>query len=402
LRRWSFVPHAAQEASANSQSATEEKLRVRRAVAELQQRMIEKKKTLDEKGISDSQEALEELARKAEKIESGSLENQKDALVKLNDLSKAVQERRNELLPTEKLQQQLAGLKQLENGPGEKLADQLRDGKLGEAAKEMRKLLEKMQQGDLPAEDREKLANQLEKVQQKLQQMVQDHEARKADQKEKIEQQRQQGNEAEAAKLQEELERLQAQDEQMKQGAQQMAEKLGQAARNLKEGKEGDAANELQELAEQLEGMQEKLEELESLEEALNEIDDAKQAMGCKQCQGAGCKACEGQGQAQGQGQGKNGPPGGGLGEGRGFGARPEEENATKGYESRVRAKPKQGSAVRVGDVGGPNLPGKMKETMKEQLEAALAQEPDPVDEQALPRDQRAHSKEYFEKLLSE
>ncbi len=143
--------------------------------------------------------------------------------------------------------------------------------------------------------------------------------------------------------------------------------------------------------------MQEQLAELESLDEAMNEIQDAKNAMNCEKCKGAGCKACQGN---NGQGRGKGDQPGKGLGDGRGSGERPEEENATKGYDSRVRAKPQKGPAVRVGDAGGRNLPGRAKESVKEEVAASLAKEPDPIDETALPRDQREHSKEYFEKLL--
>jgi hypothetical protein len=395
-----FVPHATTEVKASSGSVAEEKARIKKAVAELEKKFTEKKEALKDQGLKESEAILNELAKTAEKMKKTDLDDQKDALVKLNDLAKEAQQKRNQLAPTEKLKEQLEGMKKLNDGPAEKLADALREGDLGQAAKEMQKLMDKLQKGELNKEEKEKMAEQLEKVQQKLEHLVKEHEAQKQALQEKIEQQKQQGNAAEAAKLQEELEKLQAQDDQMKKGAEQMAKKLGQAAQNLREGKGEQAAQELEQMAQDLQGMQDQLNDLETLDEAMNEIADAKKAMGCKQCQGNGCQECQGQGQGKGKGQGNK--PGRGLGEGQGQGERPEEKTDTKGYDSRVRAKPKQGAAVRVGDAGGPNLPGKAQESVKEQVEASLSQEPDPIDEKALPRDQREHSKEYFEKLLKE
>ena len=43
---------------------------------------------------------------------------------------------------------------------------------------------------------------------------------------------------------------------------------------------------------------------------------------------------------------------------------------------------------------------GRAKQDVSEEVTASLAADPDPIDETALPRDQREHSKEYFEKLL--
>jgi hypothetical protein len=394
-----FVPHAAQQASASSGSVAEEKARIKKAVAELEKKFTEKKEALKDQGLKESEAILNELAKTAEKMKKAELEDQKDALVKLNDLTKEAQQRRNQLAPTEKLKEQLEGMKKLNDGPAEKLADAMREGDLAQAAKEMQKLMEKLQKGELNKEERQKMAEQLEQVQQKIEQVKKEHEAQKQALQEKIEQQKQQGNAAEAAKLQQELEKLQAQDDQMKKGAEQMAKKLGEAAKNLKEGNAQQAAEDLEQLAQDLQGMQDQLNDLETLDEAMNEIDETKKAMGCKKCAGDGCQACQGKGAGGGN---KGDKPGDGLGEGQGFGERPEEKTDTKGYDSRVRAKPKQGSAVRVGDAGGPNLPGKVQESVKEQVEASLSQEPDPIDEAALPRDQREHSKEYFEKLLKE
>ena len=43
---------------------------------------------------------------------------------------------------------------------------------------------------------------------------------------------------------------------------------------------------------------------------------------------------------------------------------------------------------------------GRAAESVKQEVAASLAKEADPIDESSLPRDQREHSREYFEKLL--
>jgi hypothetical protein len=394
-----FVPHATQNLVASSNDVEAEKARIKKAVAELEKK-FENKKLEREKleGLKEMQGSLQDLAKQAEKLKDNKLETQKDALVKLNDLAKEAEKRRNELGGTDTLKKQLEDLKQMERGPAEKLTDALREGDMAKAALEMQKLAEKLKKGELDKEDREKLAQQLEQVKQKIEQIQKEHEQKKQQLQDEIEKQKNQGNAAEAARLQEQLEKMQAQDNQMKKGLQKMADKMGQAAQNLREGKpQGDAnAQEaMQALADDLKQVQEELEEMEALEDAMKEIDDAKKAMNCKQCQGGGCKACQG-----GNGNGNGNQPGQGLGEGRGQGDRPEEANATKGYDSRVRAKVQKGPATRIGDAGGTNLAGRAKEAVKEEVAASLVKDPDPIDETALPRDQREHSKEYFEKLL--
>jgi hypothetical protein len=177
-----------------------------------------------------------------------------------------------------------------------------------------------------------------------------------------------------------------------------LADKLGKAAQQLKEGKPGAqeaAAQDMQEMANDLQEMEDQLAELDALEQALDELEDAKNAMNCDKCNGKGCKACQGQGKGK-----KDGPPGEGLGEGQGKGARPEEATDTKSYKAKERGKVDKGRSERIGDATGPNIAGRAKQATSDEVSASLSKDPDPIDETGLPRDQRNHSKEYFEKLL--
>ena len=393
-----FVPHAVNQATASPTGTAETMARIKKAVAELEKKIALKKEELQKDGLKDADAALTELQKLADKLKSGETGDTKETLVKLNDIAKEAAKRKNELGASENLKKELEKLQKLEQGPGEKLADALREGKLGEAAKEVQKLMEKLQKGELNQEEREKLADQIEQVKNKIEQVQQDMQKQQQALKEEIEKKKNEGNPAEAAKLQEKLEKLQAQEQAMKKnGLNKMAEKMGQCCKNMREGKDGQAAQDMKELSEDLQALKDQLAEAESLNETLEEISDAKQAMNCEKCQGQGCKACQnknGFGQNKGQGNGD------GLGEGRGFGDRPIEETDTKSYDSRVRTKPQKGQAIRVGDAGGANLPGRAAESVKQEVAASLAKEADPIDESSLPRDQREHSREYFEKLL--
>lgn len=395
-----FVPLAESKVTASPDSPQQSKERAKKAVTELEKKIELQKKEAAEKGLKDAEAALDELARQAQKLKSDNAIDRKEAMVKLNDMAKELQKRKNELAGNEQFKKQLEELKDLEKGPGDKLGEALKDGDLSEAAKEMKHLIDKLKNGELDKEDAKKLANQLEAVQKKIEEMRAEHEKKKQELNDQIEEAKKNGNPAEAAKLQEKLDKLKAQDKQMNGAMKKMADKLGKAAQQLKEGKPSDqqaAAQDLQEMADELEEMQDQLAEMEGLDEMMDELEDAKNAMNCDKCNGKGCKACQGKGQGDGE---NDGPPGEGLGKGQGKGARPEEENDTKSYKARERGKVDKGKSERIGDATGPNIAGRAKQATSEEVSASLAKDPDPIDETGLPRDQRNHSKEYFEKLL--
>jgi hypothetical protein len=176
---------------------------------------------------------------------------------------------------------------------------------------------------------------------------------------------------------------------------QEMAEKLGECSKCLGEGGNPQAAGEkLKQIADKLGEMQRELDELETFDEAMKQIAEAKNAMACKECNGQGCAHC----QNQGQGKNQNGQPGDGMGEGQGQGHRPEQETPTGEFESKVRGDVQPGESVRTGDADGPNAKGATKESVKEEVKAALSRDVDPLTNQHIPREQRDHAREYFER----
>jgi hypothetical protein len=150
---------------------------------------------------------------------------------------------------------------------------------------------------------------------------------------------------------------------------------------------------------------------LQDIEETLDTLSQSKDQMRCKQCAGQGCENCKGNGQGEGQGdgQGENGKLGDGSGKGgskyglgKGSGLSGPEDNADgQSYESQVRGDPKQGRGVNAGFADGPNRKGVTREDVKQAVLSATSDESDPLENQTLPRAEREHATEYFDKLRS-
>jgi hypothetical protein len=150
-------------------------------------------------------------------------------------------------------------------------------------------------------------------------------------------------------------------------------------------------------MAQMLRNMQSEMDQLETLDAMMDQIADAKSSMNCQSCNGSGCEACMGAQMAM-QGAGAmEGPPGRGMGEGSGQGDRPEEEEETGGFRTRVGAKPQAGESVRLGDAVGPNVPGASQQAVKEEITSSFTEDADPVINRNLPRREREQAKEYFQ-----
>ncbi|HZN32229.1 MAG TPA: hypothetical protein VFB80_00370 [Pirellulaceae bacterium] len=397
----SLLPNATmKKAEASNEQTAEIKKQIKVATVKLQEKIRDSQKKAEELGLKDT-DILKEINKELDKLANKETADRKEALLKINDLAKEIEKRKQELGGAEKLKQQLDKLKDVEKGPADKMAEAMKEGDFGKAKEEMQKLKEDLKAGKLSKEDQEKLANQMEQLKERIQQAMQDKKEAEQKLQEKIEQKLAEGKVGEAAKLQQQLDQMQQNAAQQEQMMQQLAEKLGQAAQAMKEGDANQAMEQLDKLAKEMEGMQEQLDQIENLDELLDQLADAKEAMKCQNCQGQGCAECEGNKDGDGKGKGKNkGKNGGkGLGEGQGEGDRPEEQTDKKFYDTRVAADPKPGESVRIGNAGGPNKAGKTLEAVKQEIQAALAKEPDALEDVTLPRDQRENAKQYFDKI---
>ncbi|MCU0959572.1 MAG: hypothetical protein MUF48_05660 [Pirellulaceae bacterium] len=398
------------EASAAADSASSQQ-QVRESLQELRKRLARRKEQqpLDPESLQEAEGLLAKFEKAVDELDESNA-GRKEALVKLNNLSKELAELRKDWEASEKLRDQLQQLEGLQQGPADRVAGALQAGDLAQAGDELRELSEKLRNDQLTAEQREQLASQLQELAQAMEQVLdarQELEQQLRELSQQVRQLQQQGDQAAAGQLQQKLEQTQrqladldAQNPQLGQ-LQNLAQQLQEGADATRDGKTGQAAESVTNVADNLQQSQREIKNADLADSLLREISDAKNAMHCDQCGGRGCEACQNPEMAV----AVRGPriqsnqPGRGLDSGPGMGARPEQETATGGVRTRVDAEPRPGEAVRAGDTSGPNLPGTSHESIKQEIASAFSEDPDPLVQQQLPRHEREQSKEYFELL---
>lgn len=372
-----------------------ETVAVKKSTQALVKKLDERRKEAEEKGLTEADALLKQLEQATQKMADKSQPDKKQTLVALNELVKQAEQRRSQLAGGEEIKQQLKGLKNLQQGPAEKLGQALKTGDLAKAVKELDKLKEQLTGDKLDAKAKEQLAKQLEQLEQALEKKVQAQQQAQKDLEKQIEEQRRAGNTAEADKLQQQLDKLAAKSPQMEK-LNEMAQQLKQAAENMKKGNSDQAAESLSKLGEQLAGMQQEMSEMEMLEGTLDEIANAKNSMGCKECEGEGCEACQGQGNRfSDKWSRRDFAKGGGIGAGK----RDETKNDTDHYDSRVKQNVGKGASVVTGTADGPNRKGQVQEEIKSEYSQADQQTAEALSGQRLPHGYRDHAKKYFDSL---
>ncbi|MEZ6090780.1 MAG: hypothetical protein R3C05_22720 [Pirellulaceae bacterium] len=345
-----FIPDATRENEAQASVETSAETQIKNAAKELQKKIALRRKRAEAQGLKDAGDLFKKIESELDALSKQKNMDQKKAMIALNDIKKQLQERRDQMGSKEDMRKQLAGLKNMERGPADKLASAMEKAEFGKAEQEIKKLIKELTNGTLSKEDQKKLENQVAKMQEALEKAVEKHEKSKQDLQQKIEQAKKEGRSEDAQNLEKQLQQMEQMDQQMQQ-MKQMADGLAKAKQALQNADASSAAEALDQLAEELGEMQN---EMEQLEEMMDQLSQTKQQMRCEGCNGQGCKRCQGQGNQFGQAGGK-GDGGDGLGEGEGgFGDRPEQETETGTYESQVRDRLRTGMASRRGLQGVP------------------------------------------------
>jgi len=387
-----LVPDAQDKAKAASSVNAEIREQIKRASQELKARLAKKQEKVEQTGLKDAEQIFKKLQEGLDDLANKSDIDRQKALIKINELTKELQERRKALGDPEQMQKQFEGLKNLERGPAEKVADALKNGDFEKALEQLKQLQDKLESGELTSEDKQKLAQQLQQMQQKMQEMANAQREAKAELERQIQQKMAEGDLEAAGKLQRQLDQLQQQDRQMQQ-MEQMANQLGEAAEALQNGDMKAAQSQLSEFADQLQQMKSEMAQLQSLDEIMDELAAAKEGMDGEQSDG------EGQFGELSSNMSDEFGMGNGFSEGPGAGYRPEQETETGIYESKLRGNPRAGEAVRVGDAIGPNKAGLSQEEIKEEILSAVANDSDPLTDQRLPKEQQDHVREYYKRL---
>ena len=403
-----FVPNAEGEIAGENVAVkkdAQEREKVVMAVDELKKKILAKRTST---GLKDAELNFDAFEKSMDELENKNSVSKKEALVKLNDLKKQIEQQQNKLGSSKDLREQLNKLKDAGNGPAQKLGEAMKSGDMAAAKKAIQDLAKRLKDGDLTKAQQERLKNDLERMAKQMKAIAEAQQQKKEELKKQIAEAQAKGDLDKAAQLQEKLEQAQKQDAAAKKMAE-MSKKLGQCAKCMgKKGngkKEGgqkaggqkgqpgespqedaeaemkDAAQQMEDLAKQIAEMQDEMEELEDMEDLQDAIEQAKAEM-------------------NGQGEGEGDEPGNGMGEGRGFGQRPKEKNETGNFKSRVRGKLQKGRIVATGTADGENLTGRTASETRAIIEEEMSSRKEAVENQLLPKSQREHTKQYFKRVL--
>lgn len=383
-------------AEAKTSAAAAEK-QTQAATKALERKLAERRKQIEEKNLPSMEGILRQLEQGANELAKKEGVDRKQALVKLNDLAKDLEKRREKMGGADQLKQQFQSLKNTERGPADTLAQSLKNGDFQRAMKEIDKLKRKLDGKDgkgLDEKAKQELAKQLDQMRQSLKKAADDRQQAKQELERKLEQLRKAGDTAAAEKVQDQLDKLSKQQSQNDR-LQEMAKNMANAAEAMKQGDMAGAQKAMDALSEQLGEMQATAEEMELLDDVAKQLADAKAAMACKNCNGEGCGQCQGKGFRPGN---RNNPNSRAAQIGGQGAPRDVEENDTKMYDSNVKSNVTKGPAVIAGQADGPNLKGATRESIKQELEMARQEAVDPLANQKLPKGYREKVGKYFDR----
>jgi len=383
-----LVPPATNGKQTAAASATVVQKQIKQSSDSLRYKLLEQRKAAQKQGLKDAEELFRRLERDVDQLASKTEGNRKQALVKLNDLSRELQKRRQKLGGAEGLQNQFKQLKDIGQGPADKLLDEIQRGDFQKAIEQLKRLQEDLAKGGLSHDEQKRLAEQLKQMEEKLEEMARAQRQAQKDLETRIRQAQEAGQHDEANKLQEQLDKLRQQMPDLDQ-LDQFANKLGQCSKCLNQGQLQEAADTLGELQNELDGLQEQLQEMDLINEAIDQMAQGRNQMNCPHCNGAGCCVCQGDELGDGRGRGR----------GRGKGARPEAAGDVKYYDTKAAVKTGKGAASVVGEVDGPNRRDDVRHEIQEQFDSARREAADPLTDQHMPRKHRQHAREYFDQL---
>jgi hypothetical protein len=393
-----FVDNREASSSIDPTAQAKSEQQTKTALESLRKKLEEQRAKLDkEKGLEKADGLFKQIEEGTRELTQKQKMDPTKAAVKLNDLAQQLEERRQQLGGKDGLKEQFQKMKNLGAGPADKAAEAMKQGDWKKALDEVEKLAKQLRDGKLDAAAKEQLAKQLDQMKQKLEAAAQARQQQMAELKKQIEQQKKNGDLAKAGELQQKLDRLQKQQAQMDK-MQQMAQQMAQAQQALQQGDGKKAADAMAKMAQQLDQMQKDANEAEMVNMAMEQLEMAKDAMGCKFCNGEGCEHCMGNMMAN-NGKNKDGKPGRGMGQGPGKGERPEERNATNTRDTQVRQNSRKGAATFGGLVEGPNIKGDVGQSIKEEMANLSAEPADPLTSERLPNSRREHAEQYFQRL---
>ncbi|MCA9128421.1 MAG: hypothetical protein KDB22_15145 [Planctomycetales bacterium] len=383
-----FAPNRQAPEQVSQQPDQTNLTQVKNSTKNLLQEVKKKREAAEKEGLAAAAEMFKQLEGELSKLQKDTKIDTKQMLTKLNDIKDQLAERKKELGSADALRKNLQNLQKFEAGPADKLLDAMKDGDFDKAEEALEKLLEKIQSGEMSAQDTEKLQKQLEQMQQAISEAAQAQQQAKQALQEQIRQAESAGDTQKAAQLQRKLDQMAGMEANMAQ-LQQMSDMLSKASESMRQGDMQTASESLQEMMSQMQQMNQSDSELQDLDQLMDSLAQSKSQMTCKNCNGMGCPECMGSSMQQQS-------PGQGMGDGQGQGERPEEENEVDFYDSQVREMMRKGEILDGGKVGGANRKGDTQIEVQQAVLASMSEEPEPLDQTPLPKLQREHTRSYF------
>lgn len=386
-----WVPNAqlSEEVALKIKGNSEKLTKVKNVTQKLITQIEKQIEAAEEKGLQDAAEDFKRLQKKLEDLQKTNELDEKKVMTDFHEIQKELRLKKDSLGSADSMKKMLDGLKDLDEGPADKVAKALKDGDFEKASEELDKMLDQMASNSLTSDQEKQLTKQLDQMQKAIEKSKEKRDQAIQNAKSELEKAKKDGDLEKAAKLQKKLEQLESTEKQS-QAAQKCKECMNAAKQAMQAGDKAGAKKSLEELKEMVEEMASDQQAAEELEEMMDEL------------QGEG--ESEGQGGKKPQdaknGKGQNGDePGGGMGEGNGEGDRPEEEGEVNHVDQQVREQMRKGATINGGKVGGKNRKGITREEARETILSAKPEDPDALENLALPKAQREQQREYYDAL---
>jgi hypothetical protein len=355
----------------------------------LTKKIASQRQAIDKEKFPEAEKLLAKIEKKAEELAKAPPAAKDKLMVELNALTDALKDRQKQLGSPEQVNRQLQQLKEMaKQGPADQFAKDLARGDFKKAADQLQKLQEKLQSGKMTEAEKKALKEQLTEMSKKLSEL-----ANLDQRKKQLEEARKNGGLTEQ-QFQREMDKLNEQSKSLKQ-LQQLASKLGNAADALQKGDAKKAADSLGMTQQQMSEMAKQLDEMESLDAAMADLQDAKNGMSPDGMNQLGSDM-----NSFGMGLGQRKGMGNGLGRGRGQGDRPEAPDETAVYTSKVKQQLKKGKAVSLGfTTPGKTVKGDAVIDIQEEIDAGTASVADALSNQKIPRNLEKHIRSYYDQL---
>jgi hypothetical protein len=381
-----LVPPSVQAKNAEADDAKA----IARQSQALTKKIASQRQAIDKEKFPEAEKLLAAIQKKADELAKAPPAAKDKLMVELNALTDALKERQKQIGSPEQINRQLKNLKDMgSQGPADEFAKELARGDFQKAAQELKKLQEKMQSGKMTEAEKKALKEQVREMAKKLNEL-----ANLEQRKKQLEEARKNGGLSEQ-QFEREMQKLEEQSKGLKQ-LQQLASKLSKAQEAMEKGDMKQAAAQMGMSQEQLAQMAKQLEEMQALDGAMADIQDAKDGMGPDGMNQLGDDLNRlGMNMNRMRGNGNNASK-----RGRGQGDRAEAPDDTATYKTKVENQIGKGKAVVQGfTTPGKTVKGDVKIDIQAELDAATDSYADALSNQKIPKKVERHIRSYYDQL---